>query len=476
MAYASTRLSLQFGDQNPGQTVINWEDYTYESDFMTPCDAFSMRVGDKQVTDEMRKFMQAGQQVKLFVEFLDVSGNVLFKNPVFTGFLDKVQQNVDRSGTFFTLQGRNFLGPLCDSGIDPWSNTYKFVEGQTLGDVMGKVFSNFGITTFFLTDAKNRQITTGVLKANATLQSKTYTVTTVTDILSDQGATTTSSTETITQWVDPTNTFDLQEKSIKKLQPRHDETFMRFVENNLQRFNLHCWAMSDGSGIVIGQPDYLQEPLFKIVNKLNGDGNNVIKGRIGLDYSSQPSLIIAKGFQGGGDFQNTRIRCAKVNEFIGYSVIDGNGAITGPVQTNGEFTPLPEIDKIIKQFKGLKPLDPTVSLAQGYSRFFTPPPVPRVIFWDDEKSRTLHQLEGAVRRKMSEYQSRALRLNYTVQDHVQDGIVWKHNTIVTVNDEVLGINNQNFWILSVSYRKSRGSGTTTDLVLVPVGTIQFGPP
>jgi len=475
MAFASTRLALQFGDQNPGVVVLNWEDYSYDSDFMTPCDAFSMRVGDQSVTPEMRKFMQGGQQIKLFVQFLDVEGNLLFQNPVFTGFLDKVDQSTDRNGTFFTLSGRNILGPLCDSGIDPWSNAYKFAEGQTLGDVMGKVFATFGITNFYLTDAKNRQITTGVNKATAKLSQQTITVTTPSDILKDK-PTTTTTTEVITQWIDPTNTYDLGAKSLKKLQPLHNETFMQFVERNLQRFNLHCWTMSDGSGVVIGQPDYLQEPLFKITNRFNGVDNNVITGRLEIDYSSQPSLIIAKGFQGGGDFNNTRIRTCKVNEFIGYPVLNDNGDTIGPITVGGVTTPRPEVDKVIKQFKGLKPIEPNIDLATNYAIYFTPPAVPRTLFWEDAKSRTLHQLEGAVRRKMSEFQSKALKLHYTVQDHVQNGLVWKHNTIVTVTDETLGILGQAFWVLSLSFKKSRSRGTTTDLVLIPVGTIQFGPP
>ncbi len=461
MAFASTRLSLQFGDQNAGQAVINWEDYTYDSDFMTPCDSFSMKVGDKSVTEEMRKFMQGGQQIKLFVQFIDAEGNVLFQNPVFTGFLDKVEQNNDRNGTFFTLHGRNILGPLCDSGINPWSNTYKFGEGMTLADVMGKVFATFSIRDFYLTDVKNRQITTGVDKFYGKLITSKHDVIRETNILKETRSFEIT-TETITQWIDPTNTYDLADKTIKKLQPLHNETFMQFVERNLARFSLHCWTMSDGSGVVIGQPDYLQAPLFKIINKLNGEGNNIITGKIELNYFNQPSLIIAKGFNGGGDFATTRIKTAKINEFIGYDK-----------STSESY---PSVTKEITQFKGLVPLHANADLVKNYSKYFTPPAVPRVLFWEDEKSRTLHQLENAVRRKMSEYQMRALVLHYTVQDHVQDGLVWKHNTIATITDEVLGIINQPFWIQSVSFKKSRGHGTTTDLMLIPVGTLVFGPP
>lgn len=487
MSFASTRLSLEFGDPPLAAAVINWEDYSYDSDFLTPCDAFSMKVGDKQITEEMRGFMKGGQSVKLFVQFLDSGGKVLWQNPIFTGFLDAVELSQERGGTFFTLHGRNILGPLCDAGIDPWSNTYKFVEGQTLGDVMGGVFAAFSITDFFLSDKKNRQIVSGIDKRFAQLQRHTHKVERYVDILGKrelkQGEKANEAPgalqlitvdETYYEWIDPTNVYDLADKTIKKLQPLHNETFMQFIERNLQRFHLHCWAMADGSGVVIGEPDYLQEPLFTITNRLDGRNNNVIKGRIEIDYSKQPSAIIAKGFHGGGDFQNTRIRACKVNEFIGYKVINDNGQTIGPILGSGTTGVEDKLADQINKFKGLVPLPPNVDLAQKYSRYFTAPSVPRIVFWEDENSRTQDQLLGAIQRKMSEYQAQALKLHYTVQDHIQNGLVWKHNTIVNVKDETLGIDNP-FWVLSVSFKKNRNSGTTTDLVLLPVGTIQFGP-
>lgn len=480
MSFASSRISLQFGEDNAGQSVINWEEYSFDSDFLITCDAFVMKVGDKNVTPEMRKFMQGGQGVKLYVDLLDAAGNVVQSNPIFTGNLDKVvEQTNSRGGTFFTLHGRNILGPLCDSGIDPWSSKYKFVEGQTLGDVLGRIFAEYGIESFYLTDAKNRDIVTGNNKFTTKVTTSTITVPLSTDIKVDENGVETvgpgTTTKTITQYKDPTNDYDLADKSIKKLQPRHDQTFMQFIEENLARFRLHCWAMADGSGIVIGAPDYIQPPYYKLINRYDGKNNNVIDGRLQLDFAGQPSMIIARGFHGGGDFATTTIKCAKVNEYIGYNVINEDGEITGPIKVNDVYPPKTELQAILQRFKGLKPMDPNVDLAQNYSKYFTPPAIPKVIYWEDEKSRTLDQLKGAVSRKMSEYQRHAFKLHYTVQDHHQDGVVWKHNMIVTVNDQILGIDSQPFWIAAVSMKKSRSRGTVTELTLIPVGTLQLGP-
>ena len=467
---------MQFGQNSPGMQILNWEEYSYQSEFLVPCDAFTMRVGDKSVTPQMRQMLQGGQEVQLFMQVLDVNGNVLYTNPIFTGFVDQISIENSRDGTFFNLRGRNFLGPLCDSGIDPWSSTYKFVDGQTLADVMGTVFSTFGITTFYLTDAQNRQITTGVNKAYAHLSSSTYKVTTPANILS-ANPTTTTTTTTITQWVDPTNTYDLQEKSIKKLQPKHDETFMQFVEFNLARFGLTCWTMSDGSGVVIGAPDYLQDSTFNITNRLDGQGNNIISGRLEIDPFNMPSAIIAKGYQGGGSFQTTRIRTCKVNEFIGYPIMGSSTdqPIIAGLQVNGNYVLQPALQTQISKFTGLKVLPPNVDLITNYAQFFTPPNVPKIVYWEDSKSRTLDQLNAAVMRKMAEFQRHGFRLHYTVQDHTQNGLVWKHNTIVNVYDETLGIVNEPFWILSVNFKKNRTQGTSTELVMIPIGTLILGP-
>lgn len=467
-------LSMQFGDNSPGAQIINWEDYTYSSTFLVPCDAFTMRVGSSQITSDMRQLLQAGQKVQLFMQVFDQGGNLKYQNPIFTGFVDQVTLENSRSGTFFTLRGRNILGPLCDSGIDPWSSTYKFVETQTLADVVGKCFNAFGITSFWNTDKQNRLIVSGRDKYKQTFTKKSYTITTDSNLLSETPQTTTTTVD-ISLYLDPTNTFDLSQKTIQKLQPKHDQTFMEFIEENLARFGVTAWAMADGSGVVIGQPDYIQDADFNLINRLDGQGNNVISGRLEIDPFSMPSMIIAKGFQGGGDFKNTRIKTCRVNEFLGYPFIKSGPLVVGPGTVNGNTEVLPEVQTIINQFKGLEVLQPNKDLVTNYAPFFVPPSNPKVVYWEDEHSRTLNQLRAACYRKMSEYQRKGFRLHYIVQDHTQDGLVWKHNTIVNVYDEELGVLNVPFWVLDVTFKKSRNAGTTTELTLIPVGSLLLGP-
>ena len=144
-------------------------------------------------------------------------------------------------------------------------------------------------------------------------------------------------------------------------------------------------------------------------------------------------------------------------------------------QQNSQYVLEPTVQAVISRFKGLKPLDPNIPLIENYAQYFSTPAVPKIVFWEDEKSRTLDQLKAAVMRKMSEYQRNGFRLHYTVEDHTQNGLVWKHNTIVNVYDETLGIYMVPFWVLSVTFRKNRSTGTHTDLILIPVGSLILGP-
>jgi prophage tail gpP-like protein len=477
-------IKLTFGN-NQGTTIVNWDEYSFSSDFLTPCDAFTVKVSDRNLSDELKNLflnvsnasdqssssntILGGTQVKLELVYnvpTDLPNNTF---ALMVGAIDQVEVESSRRGTIYTLRGRNILAPLCDSGIDPWTSgpkSFKFGEGQKLSDVVGRVFNVFNINAIYQTDAKNRIVSTGVDPSQATITFKTIQVFTgtedLTELVSKEGQTTST---TVPIYTDPTNTFDLSAADIKKLQPKENQTYMQFVEEQVARFHLHCWAMNDGSGVVIGKPDYSANMGQKIINRLDGAGNNVIRGDIFIDYFSQPTAIIAKGKQGGGDFQNTRIKTSKVNEFLGYNL---DGSIINSVQT------------LINNFKGLEIIPSDANgqkLIQNYSKYFQKPTVPRILYWEEHDSATLHQLQGAVQRKMSQFQRRAFVLKYTLYDHVDNvlGIPWKHNTVVNVHDEELNVIDQPFWVQSVEYHKNRTSagGTTTNLTLIPIGSLQF---
>lgn len=444
------RLYLTFSSEPSNDSIINWESYSFDSDFLTPTDGFTFTVGDEQITPDLRSRLKGNTKVQLKLDFQDGSP----PRTLCTGYAEQPDIDTSRSGSTITVRGRDILGKVCDAGADPFSNTFKFADGQTLGDVLGKVFGLFGISTIFLTDSVNRSIITGIDKSKAKLQEQEIQVTRLVDILSDNPHEETT-TQTVDVWVDPTAPTDLTDLKVKQLKPEVGETCYEFAERVAKRFHLHIWAMADGSGVVVSKPEYQAEPIYTFTNRFDGKGNNIIHSTVTFDGNHAPNVIIAKGFQGGGDFTTTRIKCAMVNEFLGYAV---------PGQL------VPAIQDLLNTYKGLTPETPRDDLIRNYSGYFEQLNLAIPLFLEDTNSKTLAQLRSAVQRKMSEFQRNALTIRITVQDHHQDHTVYRFNEIASVQDETLGING-NFWISRVTFKQSRGSGTTTDLTLIPINTI-----
>jgi len=77
-----------------------------------------------------------------------------------------------------------------------------------------------------------------------------------------------------------------------------------------------------------------------------------------------------------------------------------------------------------------------------------------------------------VKREMSLLMHRSLVAHYTVVGHLQDDVAWTVDTVVDVDDDIAGLK-ERMYVLARTFHKSRQSGTTTDLELVRLGTVQF---
>ena len=469
-------------------TIINWESYSFDSDFLVTCDAFSFKVGDQNISPSLYSLlMQGNQPVQLALQFIDNQNNVVQTNILSTGLTDKAEVESSRGGREFTIHGRNLLGQVCDAGVNPWDTSLRFTAGMNLAQLIGTVlqpyFPNGFIT--YNTDAQNRKITTGINPATATATivevahpAPDNTFLTPTEAASANYVET-SPPDKMTVYNDPTNTFDLTAAQLTTLKPKVHESKMQFLEKHCERFGCHIWAANDGSGVVVGQPDYAQPPTFVINNYINGSGggfnginadnsNNVIQSSLHIDNASMPSAIIAKAMSGTGDNASQRAIGCRVNEFIGYQ---GSSNNTTPSNTGI----LPSLLPYITVFQGLVALPPSNYLITTYARYFQPPTIPRIVYIDEtgHQSGTQDQLNAWLMREMSEYQKHALVYTCEVDDHQQNGYVWKHNTIAIVNDEIAGIVNTPMWIQKVSFKKSRSIGTITELTMIPNYTISL---
>lgn len=485
---------------NPTNNLLNWEEYSFESDFLTTCDAFSFKIGDPSINQELYSLLVLGHQpVQLQCQLLDSRGNVISGTVICSGYTDPVEVESARSGRYFTIHGRNQLGQLCDAGINPWNPALRFVQGMNLGQLIGTIIAPYNLQTIYTTDSYNRQITSGVNPDNPTNK---YTTTTIQvpagnvtaldtaaltqtqqDILNDETAENeTTNTISVPQVSDPTNIFDLTQQQLATLKPKVHETKMQFMEKHCARFHCHIWASNDGLGIVVGQPDYIQTPVFTFNQYLDGgvssgNPNNVLNSKLKIN-PNMPSAIVCKAMIGSGDTASTRCQAFKVNELNGYFAPASNGftsatsasSATLPNSNDNVSNPiLAEVSAI----PGLLALPPNNDIITNYSGFFKQLSVPNILYIDEtgHHSGTQDQVNGYIRRTMSEHQKNGFVYTCQVQDHQQNGYVFKHNMIAIVNDEVVGIVNTPMWIQKCNFKKSRLSGTITELTLIPVGSI-----
>ena len=511
----SARIVLQFLSQLgpsklPGfwKTIQTWENYRVNTSFLVPCDSCSFTIGTDEIPSAFWFDFVTNTQVRLMMQMPDNSERILMN-----GFVDKIECPGDDRGSKINVTGRSFLRDFCDSGCDPSNTLYQIKPGMTLATLLHNIFGLpviFGTPSstsvsnaIFVGDGARRTIITGNITENLIESSHQVSVnTTEATILDDNGnsiatvapgtpdssLTTTKETKTVYTYTDPTVPDDLKDLNDNKHQlhqliPHPGDTLYSFAEKWANRFHYHIYTqpgyspIGDGDpGISVTVPTYNQKISYNFINlKAGGNSsgpNNILKINKVIDISRQPSVIIAKGFSGGGDYASSTIKIARVNEFIGYQVNDGN--------YGSSYDLLPEVRNALASYPGITVATPNSDLIFNYYNQFTPPIIPRIAYWHDNDSRTIGQLNGAVNCHMSNYMKDAFKVIITVQDHFQKNanganIVYTHNMIATITDATRNLNNQPMWVESVEYNMDFG-GTSTTLTLLPVGVINFGSP
>lgn len=401
---------------NSGKPVKGWTEYRISSDYLSPTASWelqfvaSLAPQNGQVQSDMARLMreiQNGSRIGL-----RINGNL-----VLTGYVDQVHIDSSRgSGTNLLVRGRDALSVACDACVDPH---FEFPEGQSVKAFLEALMSPLGFKTFYVSDKLNRQkmsgsVSTFALDAHDKVVEKQLTT--------------------------PINS---------KFKPQNNEGVYEFAERIGKRFGFYVRAGVDGQSLFIGSPDYKQEPVGTLVHTLDGKRSNILSSGVTWDWSKQPSVIIgsATGRGSHGDpFPPYTIKSLMVNELL------------------TDSDQLPVIRKLKEQYKHAVQI-PRRDYITRPSRVVEITKFTKPIWVVDDESATQEHLNNYVRRMMADYQAKFLVAEYVVPGHSQKKKIWVPNSMVTVQDEVSGIN-QVMWIKAVEYAKSRGGGTTTKLTLL----------
>lgn len=406
--------------------IVNWTSYRFSTNFLTPTDGFSFTIGDPDLPRGLSGQIREGQKVTLLVD----------GRPTCTGYIDEWSAAATRDGGIeLTLTGRDVLADAVDSCVDP---TLRFKESQTLEQIVIDVFASFGFDIFLTSNDSNRDLISGNqygFKVNKTRVTK-------------RGRVTKASGKPLSSY--------LQHRA----KPYPHEGAYEFCARLAKRQGLHIWATADGQGIVLGKPDFAQPARFELVRKRgqnSGAMNNIVAGTVTKTRQNQPSVIIATGVGGGGEFGRGRCKVAMVNELIAH---DASGAVLPQVQQALNAHP----DAYVI---GVKDLDEYVSPVA-----LNPYPKCRPLFLHDDESKDIEQLKNFVKREMATRQQQALQVQYDVAGHTQSGQTWAVDTVATVDDDV-GDLHEDAWIMGVEFTKSRTEGTRTGLTLIRPYTMRF---
>ena len=433
-----------------GKEIKNWSEYSISSNYLEPCDTWSFSISAEDVT-LYQELLVPGSKVTAKINNLSQ----------FTGYIDNRHINyAANAGTTVTIAGRDVLARLTQANVSP---KLKLKKDMTVLDLLEKFVSLYQLGKVYNSEGTNLNVLTG-RKNKESLSYKTTPAQEITYEKNSDGSLKTgddgkyisSLKDNSISEVISNKRPELKNIKIKELKPHPGEGAYNFLDRMLRRIGLMLKAMADGSGIMISTPIFDGETYGDLISRKGDTSNNNIKTCGGtLNWAAQPTVIIAEGFGGGPEFGKSKIQVIMINELTG---LDPNGQPVSQIQDIKGSYPNAFVVPIRKE------LVPKVQpLASKYS--FCP------MYVKDDESKTIEELKFAVLRRMAECQRKVLNVNYTVAGFLnQKGEPWAVNTLVNVDDDILGIH-EKMWVLGRTFNKSVKSGTSTSLQLIKPYTL-----
>lgn len=432
------QLSIRFiGDSN--REIKTFDDYSFNQNFLIPTAGWNFTISTDNIIERNELFVMGAK--------IEIASNDRLQC---TGYIDKVERTQSNDGGIqYKVSGRDILGPIISGCIDP---QIKINSNQNVLDFLISVLSPFGIDTIYVSDEDNLNIITGyprgVTGKSSTTTSKVGDSRRVT--MDGKQAELVYKNITVTQVL--YDRPDLKTLKLDQRKPKVGDGAYDYLNRILARLGLKIWAHADGSGVVVDKPRFNVPAIQKIIRRSEQDNsyqNNVLEGTVSLNGEYQPCCVVSFGPGGGGDGSHSALRCIAINELVGLD-ISGN--------------PIKQVNDIIAKYPNVVVLPIRQQLVPKVSDLSVNYPQ-KAMFVKDNDSRTIDQLKSFTRKQLSMKQKEYLVASYKMEGHTQNGYPWAVNTLVDVDDDVLGIH-QPLWVFDKTFSKSRSGGTFADLKLI----------
>lgn len=244
-----------------GTTLSKWQEYSINSEFLTPTDGWSISFTTLAEWKRIKDYVRPDRKVEIRVD-----GNLQL-----TGWIDSTRVSCGGTeGLTVNLQGRDVMKVMCDANVYP-----DFVlKGKTIYQVVESlVFSLYPkMGRKIITDNdSNREILTGVKGFKKGKKAR--------------------KTQT----------------EIDYCRAHPNEGAFEFLARNLRRFGLWCWSDAAGN-IVVSSPDYDQTPCCQLTHRDGLKGVQILKAAYTDQSMQAPSAICVRGKGSEKDWEKSTIQ------------------------------------------------------------------------------------------------------------------------------------------------------------------------
>lgn len=413
MAHA---VSIEVG----GVALTDFTEYSIENDMLSPADDFQLTVGP--ATREIFDALQPDAEVKVRID------GVL----ILTGRIDQRNRRKSRDvGSVITVNGRDKGGRLVDESMPLAS-----FSGMSLQALLEKVAGPWFDEVIF-SNARNRALVRGprAVLARASADPETPEEVAALKAFMDRYGTRARSLDgELVVYGAPRAADGIFEasKAPKKVEP--GETRWDVMMQFLEPARFLAWSTADGKALVIGGPNYKQDPQFQF-------------------FLPRDPQSLRRGFANVTDWDWTDSVADRYSEVIVMGASRGDGARYGSeLNSMASAKDGPGADGVGRDFLIRKKL---------------------IVADDDVKNRA--DAQARANREIARRDQTRRVLKVQVDGHGQkynaqsDPAIYAFDCVAEAYDEELDLGGR-FLVVSVSFNGSKSSGQTTSLTLVPVGT------
>jgi prophage tail gpP-like protein len=194
-------------------TLEGWQSYDITHDMLNPADSFSLSIGP--LTLPLRAVLAVDTRVQLFLD----------DTQILEGFIGTRRSHVGRDGSNISVSGRDRGGRLVDESAPLVS-----FAGLGIADLALRIASPW-VERVELSNTTNRRLIAGGPKAK-------------------------------TGRVSAEPAIDRTPRAERKVRP--GETRWQVLQHFLQEGKLLAWLSADGKALIVGKPNYDQEPTFQL--------------------------------------------------------------------------------------------------------------------------------------------------------------------------------------------------------------------